>query len=246
MNTAILKLVTTQIKLSQASKEIIAAVQECLGIPIDGICGVKTLLHFYAFKKNHNLADPDYLGATTAQALLDSIKVLITEKQAETIFNNQITPLQLTDLNNCLSRFSINTPPRMRHFLSQIAHESGGLKWLKELATGDAYEGRKDLGNNQPGDGRKFKGGGALQVTGRANYQALCNYLNDPRVMEGCNYVASVMPFTASGHWWYANSMNTFCDAGATVEQITRRVNGGINGLKDRQFYYAIALRVIQ
>lgn len=242
----ILKSVSAPIKLSQASREVVEAVQQCLGISADGICGVQTLLAFNAFKKKHNLGEPNYLGTTTIKYLLESLNPLITEKQAETIFNTQISIIQLRDLNSCLTRFSINTPPRMRHFLSQVAHESGGLRYLKEIATGDAYEWRRDLGNNQPGDGRKFKGGGALQVTGRANYQALCNYLNDPRIMEGCNYVAYNVPFTSSGHWWMRNSMNSLCDLGATVEQITRRVNGGLNGLSDRKFYYAIALRVIK
>ncbi|WP_148297970.1 hypothetical protein [Synechocystis sp. PCC 7509] len=70
--------------------------------------------------------------------------------------------------------------------MARIAHESGGLKYLKEFASDDQYEGRLDLGNIKTGDGRRYKGGGARQVTGRHNYQALCNYLNNPRVMEGC------------------------------------------------------------
>lgn len=246
MNTAVLKSITTQIKLSEANKEIVAAVQECLGISVDGICGVQTILNFHAFKKRHNLAELNYLGATTVERLLEFSKPLITKQQAEVIFNKQITSTQFSDLNSCLVRFNISTPQRLRHFMSQIAHESGGLTWLKEIANGQAYEGRRDLGNNQPGDGRRYKGGGCLQVTGRANYQALCNYLNDPRVMEGANYIAETLPFTSAGHWWMKNKMNALCDLGATVEQVTRRVNGGVNGLADRKFYYAIALRVIQ
>ena len=129
--------------------------------------------------------------------------------------------------------------------MSQIAHESGGLKWLKEIASGEQYKNRLDLGNTFAGDGRRFKGGGALQVTGRANYQALCNYLKNPRVMEGANYVSTALPFTASGHWWMRNHMNSLCDLGATVEKITRKVNGGYNGLDNRKRYYAIASKVI-
>jgi putative chitinase len=243
----VLKTINTQIKLSEASPEIIKAVQQCLNITVDGICGVQTLLSFYGFKKRYSLAEPDYLGATTAKKLLEiSTSKIVTEGQAETIFGRQITTAQLNDLNSCLQRFEINTPSRLRHFMSQIAHESCGLKYLKELATGDAYEYRSDLGNVKQGDGRRFKGGGALQVTGRANYQALCNYLGDPRVMEGCNYVAHALPFTASGHWWHCNNLNQMIDNGATVEQVTRRVNGGYNGLDDRKRYYAIASKVIR
>lgn len=245
MTVSPLESIVTPVLLKDASLEIIKAVQKCLKIKVDGICGVQTILAFYKFKKAHNLGEADWLGGTTAKYLLQTDTQLISERQAETIFGKQITTAQLIDLNSCLVRFSINTPPRLRHFISQVAHESCGLKYLKELATGDAYENRLDLGNNQPGDGRRFKGGGALQVTGRHNYQSLCNYLNDPRVMEGCNYVAAVLPFTASGHWWMKNRMNSLCDTGATVEQVTKRVNGGFNGLADRKFYYAIALRVI-
>lgn len=182
--------VTTQVKLSKSSSFVIAAVQECLGISVDGICGVQTVFAFHAFKRKHNLGEPDYLGSTTVKYLLSFLKPLITEYGAETIFKGQITTIQLNDLNSCLRRFHISTPSRMRHFLAQIAHESCGLKYLKELATGDAYEGRLDLGNTINGDGRRFKGGGALQVTGRANYQALCNYHYDPRVIKGNSYVA--------------------------------------------------------
>lgn len=242
----VLEAINTQIKLSEASPEIIKAVQQCLKIKSDGICGAQTMTAFHLFKKLHNLGEPDWLGSTTAKYLLKSSVQIISERQAETIFNKQVTTAQLTDLNNCLIRFSINTPPRLRHFISQVAHESCGLKYSQEIATGAAYENRRDLGNSQPGDGRRFKGAGFLQLTGRANYQALCNHLNDPRVMEGCAYVAATYPFTSAGHWWHKNRMNAFCDLGVSVEQVTRRVNGGLNGLADRQLYYAIALRVIK
>lgn len=156
-------------------------------------------------------------------------------------------PDELKDLNHCLFEFKINTPQRMRHFMAQIAHESGGLKWLKELADGDDYEGRSDLGNTQPGDGRKFKGAGCIQLTGRANYQAFSAYIKDPRVMEGCDYVAEVFPFSSAGFWWNQNKMNTLCDrSDVTVEDVTRRVNGGTNGLSDRIHYYQKACDVIK
>ncbi len=90
---------------------------------------------------------------------------MISKAQAEAIYGRAIQPHQLKDLKDCLNRFQINTPARMRHFLSQTAHESGGLKWLKELADGSAYNGRKDLGNTHPGDGPKYKGAGVIQLT---------------------------------------------------------------------------------
>lgn len=171
---------------------------------------------------------------------------LINKQQAEALFGNPIYDTELSDLNACLNRYQINTPARMRHFLSQIAHESGGLRWLKELADGSDYEYRDDLGNTQPGDGPKYKGAGAIQLTGRANYQALSQAISDPRVMEGCEYVAKTYPFTSAGFWWHNNDMNSICDAGASVEKVTRRVNGGTNGLEDREHYYNKALEIIK
>lgn len=244
--SAILQAITAPIRLDKAPPEVIREVQRCLRIKIDGICGKQTITAYYNFKIACSLGELDWLGETTIKRLLIHSQQLITEQQAEVIFNKQITSAQLSDLNSCLFQFNIDTPQRLRHFMSQIAHESGGLVWLKELASGEAYEYRRDLGNNQPGDGKRYKGGGCLQLTGRANYQALCNYLKDPRVMEGCSYVAAVLPFTSAGYWWKKNKMNALCDLGATVEQVTKRVNGGLNGLSDRKFYYAIALRVIQ
>lgn len=176
------------------------------------------------------------------------IKQFISKKQLSYVWNvneTMITDAVINDLNNCLNTFKINTQTRMRHFISQISHESGGGKWMKELASGDAYEWRSDLGNNQKGDGRKYKGGGFIQLTGRANYTAFSKFMNDPRIMEGVDYVASKYPATSAGFWWNNNNMNTLCDKNPLVEQVTRRVNGGITGLDDRKYYYKRCCDVI-
>lgn len=144
----------------------------------------------------------------------------------------------INDLNNCLKRFGITNRQSRLHFLSQCAHESGLGKWTKELASGQAYEYRSDLGNIYKGDGPKYKGGGYIQLTGRYNYQAFANYIGDQNVMQGVDYVAKKYPWTSAGFWWYRNGMNSFCANGATVEQVTRRVNGGYNGLESRRAYY--------
>jgi putative chitinase len=151
------------------------------------------------------------------------------------------------ELHKCLTTFSITTKVRIRHFLAQCSHESNGGRWMKELASGADYEGRKDLGNTQNGDGPRYKGAGFIQVTGRYNYQQFANYIKDPNVMNGVNYVAENYPFTISGFWWMTNKMNELCDSGATCRQVSARVNGRdpANGLADREKYYKRCCEVI-
>lgn len=175
-----------------------------------------------------------------------SSNIIVTRQQAESVYECKMSDKQFNDLNSCLQRFEINTVPRIRHFLSQTAHESGGLRWMEELASGSAYEGRRNLGNTSPGDGRKYKGAGVIQLTGRHNYQKFADFIGDKNVMQGHSYVAQVYPFTSAGFWWKNNNMNVLCDREASVEQVTLKVNGGRNGLKDRQRYYDKACQVIK
>lgn len=176
-----------------------------------------------------------------------TVPTLLTQSQAIAIFKRAPTATQLSDLNTCMSRYGITTKQRQRHFLAQVGHESGGLKWTKELADGWAYEGRADLGNTQPGDGPKFKGGGFIQLTGRSNYAAFAKAIGDPKILElGCSYVAENYPASSAGFWWSNNRMNALCDrANVTVRDVTLRVNGGTNGLSDRVEYYIRACQVI-
>ena len=172
-------------------------------------------------------------------------KEIFTKAQLQHVWKRTPTDAQVTELNSALDRFDITTKSRLAHFISQISHESGGGKWLKELASGEDYEGRTDLGNTQPGDGRKYKGAGYIQLTGRFNYQKFSDYIKDSKVMNGVDYVAEKYHATSAGFWWMNNKMNALCDTNPTVEQVTRRVNGGVNGLADRKMYYARCLEVI-
>jgi putative chitinase len=173
---------------------------------------------------------------------------LVTKSQLAKIWGcseSLIEDHEIDEMNSCLHKYKINTPNRIRHFLSQTSHESGGGRYKKELASGEAYNGRTDLGNTSPGDGPKYKGAGYIQLTGKYNYSRLADYLGDPRVMEGVEYVAENLPFTSAGYWWEDNKVNELIDDGADVLAVTKRVNGGTNGLADRQHYYDICLRVI-
>lgn len=151
----------------------------------------------------------------------------------------------LNDLNSCLQRFGITTPARIRHFISQCSHESACGRYTEEIG-GPSYCSQYDgrMGNDQPGDGYKYKGAGYIQLTGKNNYRAFANYIGDNRVMEGFTYVASKYPWTSAGFWWYNNNMNSLCDRGASVEEVTKKVNGGYNGLEDRRKYYNKACQI--
>ena len=129
--------------------------------------------------------------------------------------------------------YEIDTPTRQQHFLSQCAHESDHFRTTQEYASGAAYEGRKDLGNSHKGDGRRFKGRGLIQLTGRANYAAAekalgAPFLDQPELIERFPFAADV-----SGWFWQSHGLNQLADKD-DVKAVTRRVNGGLNGLASR------------
>lgn len=132
-------------------------------------------------------------------------------------------------------RFWIDTTLRAAHFLAQVAHESNAGRWMEELASGRAYEGRKDLGNTEPGDGVRFKGRGLIQLTGRANYGAysLAIYGDDRAVRDPSMVARLPDAALAAGWFWQAKGLNALADRDS-LEVVTRRVNGGLNGLADR------------
>lgn len=134
----------------------------------------------------------------------------------------------------------IDTARRQAHFLAQVGHESLSLLFTEEIASGAAYDGRADLGNTQPGDGRRFKGRGLIQLTGRANYRAygsdigidLVHDDNAPKVVATDARLAA----DVACWFWKTNRLNVPADAD-DIDKVTRRVNGGTNGLTDRKEY---------
>ena len=136
-------------------------------------------------------------------------------------------------LNDTMDEFEINTPTRQAAFLAQIGHESGSLRYVRELATGGAYEGRVDLGNTEPGDGIKFKGRGLIQITGKANYAACgaalgVDLLADPIALEDPDLAAR-----SAGWFWKTHGCNELADAG-NFQKLTKRINGGLTGYNER------------
>ena len=170
----------------------------------------------------------------------------LTLQQLITIMPNARTKagIFLPALNAAMLEFGITTPARQASFLAQLAHESGQLVYVRELASGAAYEGRKDLGNTQPGDGMRFRGRGLIQVTGRTNYAACgkalgLDLLAKPEMLE-----QTVNACRSAGWFWQSRGLNALADAGDQVA-VTRRVNGGANGLAERLALFKVAQRVL-
>lgn len=137
-----------------------------------------------------------------------------------------------------MTRYQIDTPLRQAHFLAQIGHESGELRYREEIASGDAYDTRTDLGNTPEvdGDGRLWKGRGLIQLTGATNYRRYAAFKQRPDILERPVIVATDLDLCAdvAGWYWMRHDLNRWADAD-NLRAVTRRINGGYNGLADRE-----------
>lgn len=191
---------------------------------------------------------------------LPAIKSLLPES----IFNR---------LPEVIKRYEINTPKRLAHFISQCGHESGGFKvftenlnysaegllktfpkyFNAETAAASArkperiankvYANRMSNGNEESGDGWKFRGRGCIQLTGRANYTAYDQAVPE-NVLENPDLVAGALALDSAGWFWKTNGLNKIADAG-DVTAVTKRVNGGTHGLTDRQSRYSALIALL-
>lgn len=157
----------------------------------------------------------------------------------------------LAPLNAAMKEFDINTPLRMATFLAQIAHESGELRYTEEIASGEAYEGRKDLGNVQPGWGRRFKGRGLIQTTGYFNYLKTMMAL-DIDCVEHPELLATPVNACRSAAWFFKDrGLNELADEGNFL-LVSIRINGrnkktGLpNGWDARQAYFKRTREVLK
>ncbi|WP_447902771.1 glycoside hydrolase family 19 protein [Pseudomonas serbica] len=157
-------------------------------------------------------------------------------------------------LNAAMGKYAVITRLRMAAFIAQIGHESGQLHYVRELGS-EAYLAKYDtgtlakaLGNTSEadGDGQKYRGRGLIQVTGRDNYEACSEalfgdsrLLNTPELLEHPVYAC-----LSAGWFWQRAGLNTLADQGDFL-RITKRINGGINGLADRKVLYERALKVL-
>ncbi len=158
----------------------------------------------------------------------------------------------LDPLNRAMAEFGIDTPIRQAAFLAQVAHESGSLRYVRELASGEAYDtGRlaERLGNTpeDDGDGPALKGRGLLQITGASNYRACSQALfGDPQALIDHPELLELPENAARSAAWYwlARRLNDHADR-RDFGRITRIINGGLNGYADRLAYYERAQKVL-
>lgn len=151
----------------------------------------------------------------------------------------------LAPLNAAMQEFQINTPARQAAFLAQIAVESGELRYVLEIASGAAYEGRLGLGNTQPGDGMRYKGRGLIQITGRSNYEQCGKALGVDLITNPEQLETKDLACRSAAWFWLSHGLNELADAG-DFERITRRINGGTNGAQQRREYHARARKVLE
>lgn len=181
--------------------------------------------------------DPSLLAL--CEALPDAVNETFLQLLYLVASDNQIAEFA-QPIIDCMERYQINTPLRQAHFLAQIGHESGELRFQEEVASGRAYEGRVDLGNTQPGDGARFKGRGLIQLTGRANYKEYAganqfdkDVVNDPEIVA----TDKDLCVDVAGWFWHKREINLLADQDK-LEKVTRRINGGLNGLDHRRTLY--------
>lgn len=170
------------------------------------------------------------VNADTMRAIAPRFSGSRAERQGE------ILSVAGAALAETLDRYAINTPLRIAHFLAQTAHESAGFQTTEEFASGEAYEGRSDLGNTEPGDGKRFKGRGLIQLTGRANYKSLGATIGTDLVADPERAADPALSLVIACEYWKKRSINDHADRDDIIAA-TWSVNGGLNGLDDRIRY---------
>lgn len=158
----------------------------------------------------------------------------------------------LPHLNAAMGEFAINSPARAAAFIAQLAHESGEFRWMEEIWGPTPAQRRYEppstlaarLGNTQPGDGTRFKGRGPIQLTGRANYQRFGQLLGIDLIAQPQRAASPDVAFRIAALYWANRGLNPLADAG-DFREITRRINGGFNGLADRMKYFERARTIL-
>lgn len=190
-----------------------------------------------------------YVFAPHVEILVNgkAAKLLLTKEQLYQIALytpiDKLDPL-LKPLNDAMAEFQINTPLRIAHFIAQVAHESDGFNTTVEYASGEAYEWREDLGNTQAGDGRRFRGRGLIQITGRTNTKDCGDALGVDLISNPELLAEPELACRSAGWFWHTRELNAYADRD-DPHRITRIINGSTNGLADRLSYLSRAKQVL-
>ena len=158
-------------------------------------------------------------------------------------------------LTAAIGEFAIERPPRAAAFLAQLAHESGQFRFMEEIWGPTPAQRRyeppgklaTDLGNTETGDGKRFKGRGPIQITGRANYRRYGDLLGVDLIDDPPRAALPEVAFRVAGLYWSKKGLNELADqvTRQAFREITRRINGGFNGLADRERFYETAKTVL-
>ena len=205
-------------------------------------------------------------GTTSTSNSVSNVTIPPTDFKLEKL-KVHIPDSVIAQIPETAAKFNITNTLRLAHFLAQCGHESGNFKAVTENLNysadglkkifgkyfpGDAssyarnpekianrvYGGRMGNGDETTGDGFKFRGRGALQLTGKANYEAFSKFLNKPEIMTNPDLVATEYAFESALYFFEKNKIWAMCDKGVTKETIlavTKAINGGTNGLTDRE-----------
>ncbi len=208
---------------------------------LDGVWGPKTRMALEEAQKTHRKARgrvPDEVLPVLLEKLARvrrGVPELTLEEITRTFprFGERGDPAQWLEGLSLGLRYVVADEHRAAFLIGQLAHESAGFSTLEELASGAAYEGRANLGNVKPGDGVRFKGRGAIQTTGRANYRRAGRVLGVPAEQYPGLLATPMLGFLSSGLYWLDHGLNAIADDG-DVAKITKIINGGDRGLDDR------------
>ena len=222
-----------------SSGDDVKKLQEKLGLEADGAFGPGTENAVKEWQSKNGLTADGIVGDASWSKLFGEVKPELTFAPGTLKLENlkgHIPDSVLAQIPDTAAKFNITSNLRLAHFLAQCAHESGNFKWVVEFASGKAYEGRKDLGNIEVGDGVKFKGRGYIQLTGRANYAKFSKFCNEDCVSNP-DLVSTKFPMMSAAYFFDSTKLWSVCDLGSTdddVKKVTKRVNGGTNGLDSR------------
>ncbi|MEY4906656.1 MAG: hypothetical protein RL260_374 [Pseudomonadota bacterium] len=180
---------------------------------------------------------------------------MLTDAQLKAIMPNMPAArraLFLPALNQTMQTYTISNRLRAAAFLGQLAHESGEFRYMEELWGPTAQQLRYEppstlatkLGNTQPGDGKRYKGRGPIQITGRANYKTYGTLLGLNLVAQPELVATPGVGLSAAGMFWRTNGLNALAEL-QDYREITRRINGGYNGWEERLRYYEVAKKVL-